>query len=670
MPRIIIWSADEAKRNLAERLRAAVHSRKEFERAWRINEQTVYNTSGYPLSPVDSQYDIGNYPGVTDMAGTEGGQVVINYSFKNLRFLHAQLSANPPSVIPRPTSNDSEDHRKADAADRVIRYGIKQYNIQEFVDKTSLNTLLYGSGILKTYWDSSAGDILDIAEDTGEMTMEGEFRMYAPSPWNIFPDADADTWEDVRYVYEKILVPWEEAIYRWPEKAEMLTRYRLKGEPKYQQEGSGDSSAILHRKFDVVELYEYWEKGMPSNGFLGRYCLCTRDGDLVSDLKANPERFSPPRKGKSESSRFEIAALPYHMLTDIDVPGRIWGKSFVEYEANIQDLMNRLDTALLDNVRAHGVARLVIYDNSEVNTDSITDNPLDIVKVSAGSIKPDFINAMPLPAAMTQLLDRYRAGIDDMAGVNDAMFGNQKREQSGFSMQYATNQGNMIRFRLLNKYRIFVENVFRAYLKIAQKHWTIPRTIMVLGKEKALESIDVKNTDLDGGYDVIADYGASLSLDPTTRREEMLTLLPLFEKAGVEPRKFMKMLKLNELSAEYDLLDLAEDRQREIFEEMRATGKYIAPEELQDHKNMLTYAYEYLMTAEFKYLDERTKLLIKHHVKDREMLAAGGASLPGAAGSPPANPGIAPLSAATNLGAISAAAPEAPAIPPLPPVAG
>jgi len=38
-----------------------------------------------------------------------------------------------------------------------------------------------------------------------------------------------------------------------------------------------------------------------------------------------------------------------------------------------------------------------------------------------------------------------------MAGVNDSMFGQQKREQSGFSMQYATNQGKMVRRRLFNK---------------------------------------------------------------------------------------------------------------------------------------------------------------------------------------------------------------------------
>ena len=246
---------------------------------------------------------------------------------------------------------------------------------------------------------------------------------------------------------------------------------------------------------------------------------------------------------------------------------------------------------------------------------------------------------MQMPPIVPELMQRYKVGMDDMAGVNESMFGQQSRETSGFSMQYATNQGNMIRRRLFNKYVLFVEEIYNSYLKIINKKWEIPRTIKVLGKEKAFEAVDIKGSDIDGGYDLVVEYGASLSLDPTTRREEILTLMPLFEKAGVEPRQMLNMLKLNELSGMYDTLQLASDRQREIFEEMIAKGIYIPPEELQDHKNMLTFAYYYLMTTEFKYLEDSDKMLIRRHVKDREMLAAqgaGGAVL--GSGNPPGMP--------------------------------
>jgi hypothetical protein len=107
-----------------------------------------------------------------------------------------------------------------------------------------------------------------------------------------------------------------------------------------------------------------------------------------------------------------------------------------------------------------------------------------------------------------------------------------------------------------------------------------------------------------------------------SRREEILTLQPLFEKAGVPTRTSLKLLKLNELEGMYDRLALAENRQKEIFDEMIATGRYIAPEDLLDHENMISWALEYFMTQEFQSLEQQLKELCKQHIRDRVQLAA------------------------------------------------
>jgi hypothetical protein len=213
------------------------------------------------------------------------------------------------------------------------------------------------------------------------------------------------------------------------------------------------------------------------------------------------------------------------------------------------------------------------------------------------------------------------------------MFGQMQRETSGFSLQYATNQGNLIRRRLFNKYVTFVENIYKAYLNLIRKHWDETHIIYVLGKEKAFEAISIKGADIDGGYDLVCEYGASLSLDPTTRREEILTMQPLFEKAGIPTKTILSLLKLNELEEVYDILQLSEERQREIFEEMISSGRYIAPEEMQEHKGMLDYCYYYVMTAEFKYLPPEKQALILQHIKAREQMAAS-STMPQAPGTP------------------------------------
>ena len=621
--KIQVWSEAEAKKQLQQRLRDGRAHRIEFERRWQDNERTIYGNTGTEIyNSVNLGFDYFSGP---DQSTNQ--KISINYTFKNARFIHAQLSANPPTVVPRPTSNDPDDRRKADAADRLIRYALREYKLQEVVDRASLNAIIYGTGFTKTVWNPNLGEILETNPETGEMVLEGDFQVTVPNIWNVYFDPDAESWDEVRYVFERILIPFEEAIFRFPESRQILERFRIKSGDynesspyNNKDENITTRSALRNPKYDVVELYEYWEKGLPQNGFLGRFCYCTMDGQVLGGVKPNPERYSPPAR-KGQTPRPGIAQLPYQVLTDIDVPNRIWGKSFIEWETGIQDLLNKIDNVAVDIMQAHGVSRLIVPESAEISPDSITNSPWDIIKYS-GNIPPSYMEAMPMPNIIPQLQERYKVAIDDMAGVNDSMFGQQKREQSGFSMQYATNQGNMIRRRLFNKYVLFVEQIYKSFLRIIKSHWEIPRTIYVLGKEKAFEAMDVKGADIDGGYDLVVEYGASLSLDPTSRREEIITLMPLFEKAGVEPRNLLKMMKLNELSGMYDTLELASDRQREIFEEMIATGIYIPPRELQDHKNMLIFAYEYIMTTDFKYLADDSKLLIERHIREREQIAA------------------------------------------------
>ena len=139
----------------------------------------------------------------------------------------------------------------------------------------------------------------------------------------------------------------------------------------------------------------------------------------------------------------------------------------------------------------------------------------------------------------------------------------------------------------------------------------------------------------DGGFDIVVEYGASLSLDPSTRREEILQLMPLFEKAGVDNKTLLSMLKLNELEGMHDIMQLSEQRQKEIFEEMLDANRFIEPRELEEHKGMLNYAYRYVMTSEFKNLEEEQKALLEQHIHMREQLAAQGPGAPAPVGPAP-----------------------------------
>lgn len=668
--KISVWDNDKFRQEIMKRYGQAQQARRTWEDRWIANELAVYSSS-YNATNISVSNFVDNIMNAGPAASMEPGNADMNvsYTFKNIRFLHAQLSANPPSVVMRPNSSDQEDHVKADAADRVVRYSIRKYEMQENVDRTTLPTLIYGTAFMKIIFNSNIGDIIGFNQEEGTIDLEGDIEIATPFVWNMFVDPDARKASDIKWYIERIYMDYEEACAKWPDKQDELKRVKMERGTSTSPSGGRSDSLLKEENYNCVELLEYWETGLPTNQYMGRFGITTSLGDVLAKCGPSPCAFAksgtvaeimkrdlPPEQLEVALARVpKMAELPYIILSDIDVPNSIWGKSCVEYASNIQEQLARLDTAVLDNIQAHGHARLVVPEGAELKQDDPSNATWEVTEITNSNQAPFFMSTPTLMPEMATTRQNYIQGINDVMGVNESMFGQQSREQSGASMQYATNQGNMIRRRLFNKYVLFVEQSYKLILNYVRKHWTVERNIRVLGKERAMEAVQLKGADIDGGYDVVGEYGVSLSLDPQSRREEILALQPMFEKAGIPTRMSLKMMKLNELDGMYDKLELAELRQREYFKEMGDGQQYIAPEEFEDHENMIAWAMDYFMTAEFKYLEETVRLLCKQHIKDRIQMAATEKS--GGLTAQPQAPGPAPDAGAP---------PPAPASPALP----
>lgn len=671
--KLITWNEEKTEIEIRKRFRQCCDARLIHEDRWINNERAVYTTSASTTrlgTSLDS-ISVDSTGATSGMLTTDGSDADahVSYVFKNFRFIHAQMSANPPAVAMRPQTSDQDDHRKADAADRIVRWSLRHYTLQERQDQMNLQGLLYGTGFMKSVWDSTLGSIISFDEEKGEVELEGDINISVPYIWNMYLDPDAKCWSEVKYVFEKLYIDYDEACARWPGKEDVLKTARVEDKSGSSRPSSSRESQLDDKHYNAVELLEYWETGLPTNGYLGRYCITTITGKVVEGCRPSPFRFRqagavsniealdiPEEIKAAKMAKLpQQAQLPYHIITDVDIPNSVWGKSSVEYASQLQAALTQVDSAKLDNMKAHGVARMIVPDICEISEDALGNSPWDIVKIT-GNQPPYFMAAPQLMPEMTTERQNYITGINDVMGVNESMFGQQSREQSGASMQYATNQGNMIRRRLFNKYVLCVESVYKSILNLIRKHWTVERTIHILGKEKSLEAMDVKGADIDGGYDVCGEYGVTLSLDPITRREEIMTLQPLFEKAGVPARTSMQMLKLNEIEGLFDEIDLAMNRQKEIFDEMIHTQSYIPPKKYRDHENMIAWAMHYFMTQEFEALSPEIQALCEQHIEERGQLAAT---------EKPSGP--APTPAPGAEGPVAGAPPEMPAgMPPVP----
>jgi hypothetical protein len=602
------WSQGDAEREVPKRFKEAMESRKRFEPGWRAKEALIFKSDG---SPTGSTEVAVSYDNLAELfAGDlDGGNswITINYTFKYLRFLHAQMSANPPSVTPRPTSPDYKDRRAAEVADHLITYGRRQYKIQDKSDLTCFGTLLYGSGMLRTKWDPIAGDVLRFDQASGEILMTGDCRFVPVLIWDFALDPAARAWEDVRYVFERHLLSLEEAQFRFPEHREDIEKSMVRDD----RTGFWDRTSSGAKVSGRVAIWEYTEKALPWNGMAGRRCFLLEGGKLISPISANPN---------------PDAILGYHLLTDIDVPGEVYGKSVLDYAIRLQDVLNRLDSSVLDSIQSHGAVRMVTYDAAETDEGNEPTDSNWIVYNLKGSAaqKPDYIDPPTLMPDIWKFRDQLLQGLEQIFGVNESQFGQVKREMSGFSMQTAINAGNTVRRRLFNKYTDFIESIYKAYLMFVQQYWTEKRQILVTGEEGALDVAFYSGADIADGFDIDAEYGASFSLDPASRREEIMQILPLLKDAGYSMRSILRMLRLNDISGLFDMAEQGSRRQLEIFDEMIAKFEesgvlaYVRPEELEEHESMLNAAYEFRMSMAYKVLDPALKPLIDRHIKDRE----------------------------------------------------
>ncbi len=606
MPKVASWSNDDAKKILRKRLEGAKKYRALSEQQMLNNYRVVNNAVNSSNEAISISFSAAiDLPSVVeDQADSEIGT---NLIFKYLRFIHSQMSANPPSVAAKATTTDPEDRRKADAADRIARHLQRVLDLQEVVDQQTLQTLTYCIGWIKGVWNPDKGEVSQFDESTNEIVMSGDLEVYSPDSGDVWVDPDARALTDIKYIFECIRMSLEEAIFLFPE-------YKEKLKSIVDSRRRGMTPGANSEAEEQVEIYEYYEKGAPVNGMAGRFVRFIEDYTIL---------------GKVERNRHAGARLPYHPITYVDVPNQLYGKSVVEYAAPLQDMMNRIDSSIVDNVQSHGVTRLMVPEGTEIEDEALSDSAWDWIKYR-GNMPPTYLNPPALMSDVWSSRTQAANGIQELFSVNDSQLGIQKREQSAVSQQTAIEQGTLIHRRLFKKYERCMNNLYKDLLELVRENWTLPRTVQVIGKENAFEATDFKGADIDGGFDLKVEYGANLPLDPNLRRESIMLLAPMLKEAGMSSKAILQYMKLNDLEGIYDRMELAAERQREVFEEMIAkVGKgipperaYIPPHELEEHAGRLEFAYTWLETTEFKYLQEPLKDMIRMHVKEREAMMA------------------------------------------------
>jgi hypothetical protein len=617
----------ERERTIGHKLQAAIHDRARWRSEWTSNEASIYDT-GYEGAVLR---DSTNSASISDSdnsdAGTEGSGadnfMGLNPSARNLQVLHSQLCSNPPVVMAVPVSDEESDKDSAEAAELVCQHIRQQKHVDSWFANFTLNTHLYGTGFIKLVYRKDLG--LYIYNDRNCKNEQlGDFSVGAPRPWDMYIDPNATHWDEVTWISERIFVDIDDATAYFGEEHRDQIEASSMQLSEIVTAGVEGHSLLYTIKNDVVEIFERWEPGLPSNNFLGRLEYHLRGGKILKTCEEVPSAFKLKEGGSAV-----VARLPYQSLTYIDVPNSVWGRSPAALCARAQNVLNAITAVELDTAHNMGIPRMIATKGA-IGPDTeraATNSSVDIISLESdeGSVFPTIMQAANTSQDLKILFDKLSTYINDAWGVNDALLGKQERETQGVTMQISIQQGNMIRENFFNKYVRSINWFYEMGLAYYVKFKTLSQMIHVVGPDNKIQARKLKGADIVSGYVLVVERGTSFALDPITRQEQITNLMKVFQDGGLDTRFLIRQLKLADLRGIYAEFDLADNRAKMIIEKLKNKDevKIRTPE---DHIGIGLYLSKYVMSSEYDELDDDVKDLIDKHIDARESAAANRAA--------------------------------------------
>lgn len=618
MTTVVSWSPEQFEARMRDRIYGCREHRRRWEAQWSINHQAVFNRD---YSYNDDLIEIGNSEDDLNVDSTII-ELKSSYIRRYVRVRHGMLMSYPPVAEATPASAELNDRQSAEAADKILQHAMRHHKISRVLSKTLNSTLTYSVGWVKSFWDPFAGEVKDFNKVTGAIQLKGEMSVKQVPTRDIWMDPLAKHWEDVRYVYQRIWMTLEEAKQRYPNQdAKLLAAVSGNNGEEF---GEVDRPTTGE---EIIAVYEYWEKKAPINGMVGRFVTCTETGQLLERPKPNPH---------------PNGELPFYPFFDDEAPDDLYGRSLVEYSAKQQELINKIDQAIVRSIETFGKMTLAVPIDSKVTDGMITNDPTTIIHYDGG-VPPHALNPPSLPPEMFAQRNQLKEDVQENFGINDAQLGVIQRETSGFSQQTSIESGNVFNRSFFDQFTCNVEKIWIDYLSWVKVYWTDEHTIKVVGANRKTSVHKFKGSDLAGGFDIRAEYGNSLPLDPNMRREQIMLLLEPLQTAGYPMERILQLLRLNELGPLYDEQSEAEQRQLEIYEAMEIGHKkgfgsfYIAPKPNENHEQMVKFCRRYRMSPEYKALPPEVKEAVDRHHTEREAL------LPAPPQADPTGGGIPPL---------------------------
>lgn len=587
-------------RSKVEEIRAA-SNRIANESIWMTNIAYVCGFDGITYNSQTRQYE----PINRAQPFLKKDRIHVNKILPTLQNRAARLLKSPPRYDVRPESQSQEDK---DAA----RLGIDVIN--NIWDKQDINTkrtplIMWlqecGHAYMKTSWDDTLGKEM-IDPETGEMDYEGDIRVEPISPFEVFPNPLAKSFEEVKssWLIHARVRPLDYFKLQYPErghlvKEESVWLLSLQYEQRINNMNSrGSTGDLQFQKNVAIEMikYEARSKKHPN----GRMIICA-NGVLLADKE------------------LPAGEIPFAKFDDIQVAGKYYPESVVTHLRPIQDQFNTNIRKRAEWTKKLLAGKYVAARGSGIAQEALNDQSGELlyytpVPNAPGAGQPTQMQIPMMPNwafTETDYLEKYFSEVSGLSEVSQGQLPSASIPAIGLQLlleQDETRIGIMT-----DQHERSWARLGYLILKYVEKFYVLPRKLKIAGPNRSYMVKEFTGADLRGNTDVYVVPGSTVPNSKAVKRQDILNAYSqglLGDPADPQVReKVLGLLEYGDIQGIWEDYALDMQQIKRGMEKMKQ-GILIEVSELDNHTLWIQEINRFRKTEKFQALPEQIQAMM------------------------------------------------------------
>lgn len=428
----------------------------------------------------------------------------------------ARLCKNPPKYDVRPNSSSTEDKEAARLALQILNMVWDKQKINSKRIPLYMWTQQCGHAYVKVSYDDQLGEPM-ISPDGSELEgYQGDIRIDVASPFEIFPDSLAKTFEESNWFIQAKIRKLDYFQTHYPERGHLVkeeaawlisAQYESKINSLNTQGFVEGGASLQKMKGAAIELvyYEKRSKKHPN----GRMIVCA-NGVLLADKE------------------LPVGEVPLVKFDDILVAGKYYSESIITHLRPIQDQYNRGIQKRAEWTNKMLSGKYIAFRGSNLTQESLNDQSGEVVMVDPVPNAPNGGMPVPMsPPAIPQWAyqedQTHEKNMYDISGISEVSRGQMPSASiPAIGMQLLTEQDDTRIGVMTELNEESWASVGKLILLYAEKYITMPQLLKIAGKSLEYTVKSFVGADIKGNNDVMVIRGSTLPGSKALRRQEIL----------------------------------------------------------------------------------------------------------------------------------------------------